>query len=144
MGIIFKKPQSGSGGGANVGISRDQFSATENQTSFVIQNTISENDLLMIHVNNLYLEKEINYSISEDSVLKTTTITLPTLKVNDIVSWVLIKVGDTPIIPEQKQAICGMFNCGEINVGEGLSTSIAFELIKNESSLSEEFLKNFG
>ncbi|WP_283699375.1 hypothetical protein, partial [Clostridium perfringens] len=84
MGIIFKKPQGGSGR-VNVSIDKGQFLATENQTSFVIQNTISTNNLLMIHVNNLYLEKDINYSISEDSISGTTTITLPNLKLNDAI-----------------------------------------------------------
>lgn len=133
MGIIFKKPQGGSGDWVNVGIDKGQFLANENQTSFVIQNTISTNDLLMIHTNNLFLEKDINYSISEDSISGTTTITLPSLKLNDVVSWILIKVGDTPIKPEVKKAICGTFKSGEIFCGEGLTTN-----------LSEEFLKSFG
>lgn len=140
MGIIFKKLQDGSCGGGNVGIDKGQFLAAENQTSFVIQNTISTNDLLMIHVNNLYLEKDINYSIkdinysiSEDSISGTTTITLPNLKLNDVLSWILIKVGHTPIKPEVKKAICGTFKSGEILCGEGLTTN-----------LSEEFLKSFG
>ena len=138
MGIIFKKPQGVSGGGVNVGIKKGQFLAAEGQTTFTISNTITENDLLMIHVNNLYLEKDINYSISE------TTITVPALKLNDSVSWILIKVGE-PITPEIKQAICGEILCGELKCGEGLDTSIVFELIKDEeSSLSKEFLKNFG
>ncbi|TBX12635.1 hypothetical protein [Clostridium perfringens] len=133
MGIIFKKLQDGSGGGGNVGIDKGQFLAAENQTSFVIQNTISTNDLLMIHVNNLYLEKDINYSISEDSISGTNTITLPNLKLNDVLSCILIKVGHTPIKPEVKKAICGTFKSGEILCGEGLTTN-----------LSEEFLKSFG
>ena len=119
--------------GGNVGIDKGQFLAAENQTSFVIQNTISTNDLLMIHVNNLYLEKYINYSISEDSISGTTTITLPNLKLNDVLSWILIKVVHTPIKPEVKKAICGTFKSGEILCGEGLTTN-----------LSEEFLKSFG
>lgn len=109
MGLIIRPPQVDLGGGVNVGIDKGRFLATENQNTFVIQNTISTNDLLMIHVNNLYLEKDINYSISEDSISGTTTIILPNLKLNDAISWILIKVGDTPIKPEVKQAICGTF-----------------------------------
>lgn len=145
MGIIFKKPQGDSVGGGNVNISRGQFLATENQTSFVIQNTVTENDLLMIHTNNLFLEKDINYSISEDSVSETTTITLPSLKVNDIVSWILIKVGDTPVTPEVKQAICGLFNCGELICGQGVtiknSNKILDDIFYEKSALSEDFIK---
>lgn len=137
MGIFFKKPQGGSGGGVNVGIDKGQFLATENQTTFEISKEVTDTDLLMIHINNLYLEKDINYSLAG------TTVTVPTLKLNDSVSWILIKVGQ-PITPEVKQAICGQFLSGELTCGEGLNTSVAFELIKNESSLSEEFLKNFG
>lgn len=133
---IIRRPQGGSGDWVNVGIDKGQFLATESQTTFNISQEVTDTDLLMIHVNNLYLEKDINYSIVG------TTITVPALKLNDSVSWILIKVGQ-PITPEVKQAICGLFNCGEISVGEGLNTNIAFELIKDESSLSEDFLKNF-
>lgn len=137
MGIIFKKPQGGSGGGVNVGIEKGQFLATEGQTTFNISQEVTDTDLLMIHVNNLYLEKDINYSIVG------TTITVSALKLNDSVSWILIKVGQ-PITPEIKQSICGQFLSGELNVGEGLTTNVVFELIKDKSSLSEEFMKSFG
>ncbi|KQC91155.1 hypothetical protein AM596_16190 [Clostridium perfringens CP4] len=147
MGLIIRPPQVDLGGGVNVGIDKGRFLATENQNTFVIQNTISTNNLLMIHVNNLYLEKDINYSISEDSISGTTTITLPNLKLNDAISWILIKVGDTPIKPEVKQAICGTFKCGTMVCGQGLGANTVNELddiFISKSSLSEEFLKQFG
>lgn len=139
MGIIFKKPQGGSGG-VNVNIDKGQFLATEGQTTFTITQEVTDTDLLMFHVNNLYLEKDINYSIVG------TTITVPALKLNDSVSWILIKVGQ-PITPEVKQAICGTFKCGTMVCGQGLGANTVNELddiFISKSSLSEEFLKQFG
>lgn len=136
MGVIFKKPQGGLGGGINVGIDKKQFLATEGQTTFEISQEVTDTDLLMVHVNSLYLEKDINYSIAG------TTITVPTLKLNDSVSWILIKVGQ-PITPEVKQAICGQFLSGELNVGESIENT-PFETIQSSSSLSDEFLKIFS
>lgn len=45
-----------------------------------------------------------------------------------------------PPTPETKKAICGEFLCGELLCGEGLE----IKKVNAKSSLSEEFLRNFG
>ncbi|MGU8448520.1 hypothetical protein V1657_07065 [Clostridium perfringens] len=45
-----------------------------------------------------------------------------------------------PIPPPIKTAICGTFECGELNCGEGLE----IKEVKTISSLSKEFLEAFG
>lgn len=122
-----------------VNILKGSFKATEGQTTFNIPHALTSNDMIIIHVNNLYYEKDINYSISG------TTVTTPPLSLNDEVSWILFKFGN--LSPEVKQAICGTFKCGTMVCGQGLGTSKVNELddiFSSKSSLSEEFLKQFG
>lgn len=122
-----------------VNILKGSFKATEGQTTFTIPHALTSNDMIIIHVNSLYYEKDVNYSISG------TTVTTPPLKLNDEVSWILFKFGN--LSPEVKQAICGTFKCGTMVCGQGLDVNTANKLdsiFSSKSSLSEEFLKQFG
>lgn len=90
-------------------IKKGQFIAKENQSAFDITHGFTERDSLEIHINNLYLEKDINYSVSDNRK----TINIPTLAKGDVVSWRLFKF-------KNKKSICGEMLCGELNCGEGV------------------------
>lgn len=90
-------------------IKKGQFIAKENQSTFDITHGFTERDSLEIHINNLYLEKDINYSVSDNRK----TINVPTLAKGDVVSWRLFKF-------KNKKSICGEMLCGELNCGEGV------------------------
>lgn len=88
-------------------IKKGQFIAELNQNSFEILYGFTEKDNLDIYVNNLYLEKDINYNIDSNGK----TINIPFLTKGDIVSWNLFKF-------KNKESICGKVLCGETLCGE--------------------------
>ena len=94
-------------------IEKGQFIAEESQSTFDITHGFTEKDSLEIHINNLYLERDINYSVS----INGKTINVPTLSKGDIVSWRLFKF-------KNKKSICGEMLCGELNCGDGLDKII--------------------
>lgn len=91
-------------------IEKGQFIVEDNnQSTFDIAHGFTEKDSLEIHINNLYLEKDINYSVFDNGK----TINVPTLAKGDVVSWRLFKF-------KNKKSICGEMLCGELNCGEGV------------------------